>query len=253
MRETYDARRASRLKPKAFNFRNKAAENYERQLRKVAKQIGDLIALFKAGDVSQLPALEHAMATYAKILAPWARAAGSAMIAEVNKRDAKAWAEITQNMGAEVKIMLRYSGEGRFVKERLDEQVKLITSLPIDAGKRVHKLTLEGLGNSSRYDEIVKEIMRSGEVSQAQAMTIARTETSRTASLFTESRALNVGSDSYIWHDFGDHRVRKLHHEHNGKVFKWSAPPVIDEHTGKRGHPGTIYNCRCYPEPILPR
>ncbi len=44
----------------------------------------------------------------------------------------------------------------------------------------------------------------------------------------------------------------------NGKVFAWNDPPMVNEGTDAhpnwmRHHPGEIWNCRCYAEPILAR
>ncbi|MFX5937705.1 phage head morphogenesis protein, partial [Acinetobacter baumannii] len=82
----------------------------------------------------------------------------------------------------------------RVLQELLAEQVDLITSIPREAGQRVHELTLKGLEDSTRASEIAKEIMRSGEVAKSRAMLIARTEVSRTATSLTQARAQFVGS-----------------------------------------------------------
>jgi hypothetical protein len=36
----------------------------------------------------------------------------------------------------------------------------------------------------------------------------------------------------------------------NGYVFPIDFPPVIDPHTGERGYPGQLINCRCHLEPV---
>ena len=36
----------------------------------------------------------------------------------------------------------------------------------------------------------------------------------------------------------------------NGYIFPIDFPPVIDPHTGERGYPGQLINCRCHLEPV---
>jgi len=44
-------------------------------------------------------------------------------------------------------------------------------------------------------------------------------------------------------------RTRKDHLRLNGQVFCWDDPPVVNQRTGERGHPGMDGACRCYAEP----
>jgi uncharacterized protein with gpF-like domain len=48
----------------------------------------------------------------------------------------------------------------------------------------------------------------------------------------------------------GDADVRESHAEVDGEVFNWNNPPTLSD--GETTHPGEIYNCRCYAEPVLP-
>lgn len=129
------------------------------------------------------------------------------------------------------------------------EQVTLIKSLPLQAAQRIQDLATGTIYSGARTDEIVKEILKTGEVTEARARLIARTETSRAASNLLEARARYVGSEGYIWHTVKDMRVRHSHEEMEGKYVRWSEPPTLD---GLTGHAGTTPNCRCWAEPVLP-
>lgn len=139
---------------------------------------------------------------------------------------------------------------GELFQALLNEQVTLIKSLPLEAAQRVHELTIKGLEDSTRASEIAKEIARSGEVAMSRANLIARTEVARTASTLTQSRAEHVGSEGYIWRTSDDSDVRHSHKQMNGKFVRWDSPPTLSD--GTTTHAGQIYNCRCYPEPVLP-
>lgn len=194
---------------------------------------------------------------YATTIEPWARNAAQRMLNEVNARDAQAWTQHAKAMGVALRKEVANSPTGEAMKALLQEQIDLITSLPRQAGERVHELALKGLSDSTRASEIAKEIQRSGEVTKNRATLIARTEVARVASTLTQVRAQHVGSTEYIWRTSGDSDVRPGHKAMNGKVCRWDSPPAVNEGTANRPHvmhhhAGAIWNCRCYPEPIIP-
>src|SRR6185437_1153848 len=99
------------------------------------------------------------------------------------------------------------------------------------------------------FTTIVPEIMRGGEVSKSKATLIARTETGRALTALTQARAETVGSTSYVWRTVKDSDVRLSHKQMEGKVVDWDSPPTLD---GLTGHAGSLPNCRCFAEPIIP-
>jgi SPP1 gp7 family putative phage head morphogenesis protein len=227
-------------------------QRYAMQLRKVAQQVGSIIQPFTPGDMCAVPTIEQLLKAYSDMLKGWATQTASNMLMDVALRDEKAWQSMARELSRGLREEIRNAPTGRVMRELLSEQVALIQSIPLDAAQRVHRLTLEGLEDSTRFTEISKEIMRSEEVSASKATLIARTEVSRTATTLTQARAESIGADSYIWRTSGDSTVRSDHKKLNGKIFKWTDPPVADERSGARAHPGCIYNCRCYAEPIIP-
>lgn len=242
-------RRAARSR---FLKARKAEAGYQRQLATVSKRVGTIVRRFAPrGQVSDLPGLTATLTRYAEILRPWARAVTARMHADVSKRDAVSWMELAREMGGILRKEIFTMPTGAIMREALNDSVTLITSLPLQAAQRVHRLTTEGLIRAGRASEIATEIMRTGEVTLGRARTIARTETSRTASLLLEARATSIGSTHYRWHTSEDSDVRPTHRKLNGKIFRWDDPPVT-EVTGQRAHPGQIWNCRCFAEPILP-
>lgn len=250
---------------KSWGFRDRARETpfdksraielrYSSLLRKVAAEIGRIIDGYPdpLDDPTVSPLINASLAKYSEILTPWAETVGARMVAEVDRQDATAWNKHTRQMSRALRAEIASAPTGETMRRKLAEQVVLIKSLPIDAAERVHKLTLEGITQGTRASEIAKEIARSGQVSKSRATLIARTEVVRTATALTETRALHVGCTHFIWRSAGDSDVRPLHRKLNGNVFAFADPPVSDERTGIRSLPGAIWNCRCYPEPIVP-
>jgi SPP1 gp7 family putative phage head morphogenesis protein len=223
---------------------------YAAQLRKVARQIGQLIKGFPPGEPDTVPTIRQMLAKYAEALRPWAVQAAAQMLTDVNHRDEQAWSEMAKEMSVGLRREIHRAPTGQHLQALLAEQVDLITSLPTEAAQRVHELTIAGLEDSTRASEIAKEILRSGEVSESRATLIARTEVARTASTLTQARAQHIGSEGYIWRTSGDSDVRESHKAMNGKFVRWDSPPTLSD--GTTTHAGQIYNCRCYPDPVLP-
>lgn len=196
-----------------------------------------------------MPSVSQLLRRYAEALQPWAEATASRMVGEVNEQDEVAWRRLSKELSAGIRHELLNTPTGELTRALLSEQVTLIKSIPLEAAQRLHDLNLKRLEDSRRASEIVSEIMRSGEVAAGRARTIARTETSRVASTFTQARAQQVGSTGYIWRTAHDSDVRHSHKKMNGKFVPWDQPPTLD---GLTGHAGCIPNCRCYPEPVIP-
>lgn len=242
-------RREPKVDRAAFAKARKAERQYAIQLRKVARHVGEIIKAHDPATSDGMAEIRTVLAKYAEVIEPWAKAAAARMIADVGRRDEKAWEENSRAMGRTLREEIASAPTGQYLRERLAENVRLIKSLPIEAAERVHKLTLEGIANATRASEIAAEIARSGEVTVSRANLIARTEVARTASGLTEARARHVGSEGYIWRTAGDADVRPSHRKMSGKFVAWSDPPTLD---GMTGHAGGFPNCRCYPEPVIP-
>jgi SPP1 gp7 family putative phage head morphogenesis protein len=228
----------------------KAEIQYAAQLRRVAKQVGQLVGMFSPGDASLLPTMTTMLDRYSEALTDWATRTATKMLEEVNQRDMQSWLGLAGEMSVALRDEIRNAPTGQLFRGLLDEQVDLIKSLPRQAAKRVHELTIKGLEDSTRASEIAKEIMRSGEVTVSRANLIARTEVARTASTLTQARAEHIGSEGYIWRTSKDSDVRHSHKEMEGKFIRWDSPPTLSD--GTKTHAGQIYNCRCYPEPVIP-
>lgn len=219
-------------------------------MRKVAHQVGVLINGFPPGDPAVVPTMTDVLRRYAEALTPWAEATATRMLADVNRRDEQAWMEQARELSRGLAAEIRTAPTGELMRALLADQVTLIKSLPLDAAQRVHDLTLAGIENSTRAKEIQKEVARSGLVSENRAKLIARTEVARTASVLTQARAEHIGSEGYIWRTSNDSDVRHSHKEMNGRYVRWDTPPRLSD--GTVTHAGQIYNCRCYPEPVIP-
>lgn len=234
----------------AFERVRRAERQFAVQLRKIARHIGDIVSTFQVDDPQQIDQMTEMLNRYSLLIRPWARSVSRRLLAEVGRRDAVAWKRYSRLMGAEIKREIEEAPTGHVFQKLMEEQVTLITSLPTDAANRVHQIVTGNLYEGARAGEVATEIMRTGKVTQARADLIARTETARAASSFMQARAEHIGSTHYIWRTSKDRRVRPSHRKLEGKVIAWNDPPECDP--PHRAHAGMIWNCRCFPEPIIP-
>lgn len=246
-----DAFQESRRERASFDRVRRADEAYAAQLRKIARQVGDLVRGFGGIGPMQIPEMYDALRRYADLIGPWARTAAARMIVDVSRRDEKVWASIAREMAVGFRQEIRSAPTGQLFRDLQLEQVGLITSLPLKAAERVHALALKAREDGTRAEEMAREILRTGDVTVSRANMIARTEVGRVATNLTQARAVYVGSTHFIWETSRDSDVRPTHRKLQGKVFRWDDPPVCEADGVTRALPGAIWNCRCYPSPVL--
>lgn len=220
--------------------------------------VGEIAKDFKEDNpdlFGQERAVQQRLFSYAQEIEIWAYEISSVMLSRVARADYTVWNSTGEKLSAETKKRLKDTATSSVFQKLQHEQVELIKSLPLEAAQKVHEWTQKGLSEGERYPSIAKRIREKlGGVTESRAILIARTETTRTRSNFTQARAQAVGSTHYIWHTVGDGSVRDTHAKLNGKVFAWNDPPISDY--GKNGepirsHPGGTWNCRCYASPIF--
>lgn len=231
----------------------RAEVQFARALRRVAARCGTLArANFDpARPMGSSAKVRRELENYGQGLQQWAKATASRMVQDVSRRDEKFWFDQAKLIGKNLREEIKSTPVGIALRERTYESAALISSLPLEAAQRVEQLSVQYMTRGIRAGQLAKDIMRTGQVTESRANTIARTETSRTAGILQEVRAKSVGSEGYIWRTAEDIDVRDRHRRLEGKFFRWDAPPITGEN-GERSHPGGIYNCRCWAEVILP-
>ncbi len=244
-----DAKRPHKYAPPNIG---RAERQFNQSLQYVAYHTGWLIKSYERGQQELYDPLMQMLKAYAEAITPWAKSVSKRMLMEVNGESVKSWRALSKSISTQLHKDITSTPVGDVMRGLLDEQVDLIKSIPTKAGERVHELTLKGLENSERAESYVAEIMRSGEVTKSRARLIARTETARTASVLTQARAQSAGITHYRWQTAEDADVRPGHKAMQGKVCEFANPPAVNEN-GRimHHHPGEIWNCRCWPEPLV--
>ena len=143
------------------------------------------------------------------------------------------------------------------IEIQIEENASLIKTLPTDVAKKVTKNIEEMALKGMRASEIAKVIReQTDKHSRASAKLIARTEVSKTTTALTKARCDNLDLHWYVWRTAEDgDRVRKSHRIMEGVLVNWNEPPSPEALVGEKSvgnyHAGNIWNCRCYPEPLI--
>jgi SPP1 gp7 family putative phage head morphogenesis protein len=241
-----------KAKRQNWTLARRAESSYNSRLRAVAKQVGALVRGFDPDSIIKSPdQVMAALRQYSALLQPWARSVANYMLADVARRDLKMWKANSHAISSSIRSELLNAPTGSAYAMLMEEQVDLITSLPLDASQRIHALVQEAMITGQRSNTIKAEIMRTQQVSESKARLIARTEVARSAATFTQARAEFAGSEGYIWRTSEDGDVRPLHQEMNGKYVAWKNPPKLEPSLAPY-HAGCGPNCRCFAEPVLP-
>jgi SPP1 gp7 family putative phage head morphogenesis protein len=141
---------------------------------------------------------------------------------------AKLTAELTQNLNLGIKGVAQ-------------EEVEKLREL-------VEQNALAGY----RSEKLIDIIQARLGVGKSRAAFIARNETSLFVSKYAEARYAEEGIGEYVWRTSNDSRVRHDHAILNKRIFSFNQPPIVDQATGRRGNPGSDYNCRCVAIPVMP-
>ena len=143
------------------------------------------------------------------------------------------------------------------IEMQIEENSGLIKTLPTDVAKKVTNDISDMALKGMRASEIAKVIReQTDKHSRASAKLIARTEVSKTTTALTKARCDNLDLHWYIWRTMEDgDRVRKSHRIMEGVLVNWNEPPSPEALAGEKSvgnyHAGNIWNCRCYPEPLI--
>lgn len=129
--------------------------------------------------------------------------------------------------------------------------VSLVQGLAQDTASKVEQAIIRGVQQGRTTDQITRSIMRGSKLEKGvfrkavnRARLIARDQIGKLNGQLTHFRQTSLGITRYRWRTVQDSRVRALHAEREGRIYKWDKAP-------EDGHPGEAINCRCWAEPVL--
>jgi SPP1 gp7 family putative phage head morphogenesis protein len=120
-----------------------------------------------------------------------------------------------------------------------------------DLRRRVERIISDPLNQGRSVADITKLLQEQAGYSRSRAELTARDQTLKLYGQIQERRQQAAGISRYVWTTSLDERVREDHARLDGTVQSWDDPPIVDQRTGRRGHPGSDFQCRCTAVPVL--
>lgn len=196
-----------------------------------------------------------------KLLTDYAFAASRRMVTQTFADTARIWRRAAKkgSQGRMIYEALRNDLEGPLggtVNALILRNAQLIKSMPDDIADRVSLHVQSKAFEGKRPEEIAKAVRKLfPDATEVQARLIARTEASKAHTTLIQARAERLGLKWYIWRTSKDGRVRESHDLMDGVLCRFDTPPAPELLVGEKslGHynAGEIFNCRCYPEPLI--
>lgn len=225
-----------------------APRSIERDLSQALKKVHNEVMRIVSAPISIRHKVQ-ALADYGQILAPWAQGVMVRTVEKSNRFNLAEWRKISVALSKKLANEYTRSAVANALNDLSIEGARLISSLPEQAGLEVEAIAQAAARDGIREEALQDLVYHKGEITAARAELIARTEVARQQSLLTQVRAVSIGSEGYIWRTADDGRVRPMHAALDGKFIRWDEPPECDP--GYHAHAGQIFNCRCYPEPVI--
>lgn len=225
-------------------YRIAVNRNYQRIARIVQSIISSHVSA--DGRIDDPVAMTSQLARYSESLVPWARSFWGQIINRqvfLLNGDWKKAGIIIPPDSPIVQGMLT---------QQLQEEVNLITTLPTKAALQAQEIAVKAAtATGDRAAKYIEQLqgLQPGYPEYA-ARRLARTEIAKTQGLIVRSQAQEAGIRQYKWRTVQDEDVRESHEDMEGKICDFDNPPEVEP--GQFYHPGGIYNCRCYAEPLLP-
>ncbi|MDU5080241.1 phage minor head protein [uncultured Tissierella sp.] len=232
---------------------------YNRALKNITNQIN--VAIGETEDPYKMVRLLKQISNQ-KPYQEYCESLAMKMVTNVFNDSAKVWRQAARNSSLSRDIYHAIMEEIKNPKirlavvEQISNNARLISTLPSDIADFCTTYIQEESLRGKRASDIAKELISLiPDKSKARIEVIARTETSKTSTALTMARAESLGLNWYIWRTSQDARVRKSHDHMEDVLVNWKKPPSPERLVGQISvgnyHAGNIYNCRCYPEPVV--
>lgn len=131
-----------------------------------------------------------------------------------------------------------------WVRENLD----LIGSLEAETLRKLRdeltRLIADGVPDDEIEERLIAFLNKQLEVETNRAVLIGSDQVGKLNGRLMEYWQRSAGITEYRWQTMMDDRVRPLHADRQGLIFRWDKPP-------SDGHPGMAIRCRCVADPVI--
>lgn len=245
--------------PDLWEPKRRIEEQYKRALLRIMRNLEDTVkGITEPNKIIELLQGLYATDTFTK----YAEAEASKMVTSLFTDAGRTWRQAAKrnSKGSTVynALMHELNGPvGARVAAQIERNARIIKTLPLDVSKNLTAYIAKESQKGRRAQDIAEEIqLKFPSSSKAKANLIARTEVSKTSTALNRARSENLGIDWYMWRTSEDSRVRDSHRVMDLVLVRWNDPPSPEALAGETKtfghyHAGDIFNCRCYPEPVI--
>lgn len=246
------------MKPEGWQAQRRIESDYDRAIRRLLHRVWQLVG----DETSPFDIVDAILRiTRSKLFADFAVAASRKMITQTFTDTAKTWREAAKESSKGRIIYEALQNEmqgsvGATVHSLIERNARIIKSLPLSTAQQVTQYIQEETLKGKRHEQIAREIMEKFPyMSTSRAALIARTEASKAHTALIQARADEVGIAWYEWRTSKDARVRNSHSHMDEVLCRFDSPPSPEALVNERNvgvyNAGEIYNCRCFPRPIV--
>lgn len=208
----------------------------------VGDSVGAVLQDYLPKKVSQR--IDVTTKNYVFYLEPKVKSHVSQTVQKINRHHKE---EFVKNIEASTNVdilpLIKNDDLSALVKTKVDDNVRLIKSLPEQYAEKAKNILGESLKERD-FVKAIEELEHLGAVTRSRAKLIVRDQVEKINSAMNQERQTNIGVTHYFWRTVGDDRVRTEHRDRNNDRFAWDDPPFD-------GHPGEAVNCRCIADPDL--
>ena len=126
----------------------------------------------------------------------------------------------------------------------------LIQSIPQEIINRYRNAFLNSVNDFDR-EKMYKLAREYKAISLRRARMIARDQTQKAVSDFTQVRSQQLGFTHYRWVTSRDERVSQEHKHLEGRIYAYDNPTAIIDKHKNIGHPSQRVNCRCHAVSVI--
>jgi SPP1 gp7 family putative phage head morphogenesis protein len=249
------------MKPEGWQAQRRIESDYDRAIRRLIQRSWQIIGidpdLLSPWDLVRRLERLAGTGSFERL----AVAVAKKMVTQTFSDTARTWRGAAKNgsQGRMIYEALRREMQGSVgntVYELIDRNAGVIRSMPFDLAAQATRYIQEQTAVGKRPEQIARELLEKfPRMSAKKATLIARTEASKAHTALIQARSDRLGLAWYVWRTSQDGRVRSSHKHMEGVLCRFDTPPSPEMLAGEKNagayNAGEIYNCRCYPEPLI--
>lgn len=150
---------------------------------------------------------------------------------------------------SEAEMMLKAQAKLKQLQEIwVRENLDLVGSLEAETLRKLRdeltRLIADGIPDDEIEERLIAFLNKQLEVEENRAVLIGSDQVGKLNGRLMEQWQRSAGIIEYRWQTMMDDRVRPLHRDRQGLIFRWDNPP-------SDGHPGMAIRCRCVADPVI--